>query len=102
MDYRNALNKRLALVLWAEDEDGEDDVVVFSGVLIQTGENYYFQHEGDGLNPEIRPEWLSRIKRVPEELKETLMSCDYQLSLSVGNAKDMDEPFEDFGLKWPE
>ncbi len=96
-----ALNKSLALVLWAEDEAGEDDVTVFSGTLIKVEDNYYLERESNNKNPEIKEEWLQRINKVPEELKETLMGCEYQLSLSVGSSEEISEPLESFGLSWP-
>ena len=95
-----ALNKKLALVLWAKDDEGKDDVSVFSGTLIQNQESYYLERK-DGSNPEIRQEWLSRIQIIPEDLKNTLMGCDYQLSLTVGDISDSADQFEAFGLKWP-
>ena len=101
MGYENALNKKLALVLWAKDKEGEDDVAVFPGVFTQVGGSYYLQREGEGNSPEIREEWLPRIKSVPDESRDVLMGCDYQLSLSVGNSEDVNEPLENFGLKWP-
>lgn len=101
MGYENAINKKLALLLWAKDDAGEDDVAVYSGTLIQSGLLYYLDREGDGTNPEIRQEWLPKIEAVPESLKETLLGCDYQLSLSVGDAEEYKGELENFGLKWP-
>ena len=40
-------------------------------------------------------------KRVPEDLRKTLMDCEYQLSLSVGNAEEYSGDLESYGLKWP-
>ena len=96
-----ALNKSLALVLWAKDENGEDDVAVFSGTLINVDGVYYLERESNNKNTEIKEEWLQRINSVPEELKETLMGCEYQLSLSVGSSEEISEPLENFGLSWP-
>lgn len=98
----DALNKSLALVLWAKDENGEDDVAVFSGTLILSEGNYYLQREGDGPKPEIRTEWLERIKATPDDVKETLLGCDYQLTLTIGSAEGTPDSLESFGLKWPE
>ena len=96
-----ALNKSLALVLWAKDESGEDDVAVFSGTLVNIDENYFLERDSNNKNPEIKKEWLQRINSVPEELKENLMGCEYQLSLSVGSSEEISEPLENFGLSWP-
>ena len=94
-----SLNQSLALVLWSQDRDGNDDVAVFSGILVEEAGVYYLARE-NGVRPEMRREWLPRIQAVPEDLKETLLGCDYQLSLSVGDIEGA-ESFADFGLKWP-
>ena len=101
MEPEDAINKQLALVLWAKDKDGEDDVVVFPGTLIHKNGNYYFKREQDGKAPKLHNEWIPRIKEVPEELKETLCNCDYQLSLTVEDINENEPGFESFGLKWP-
>ena len=96
-----ALNKSLALVLWATDDTGQDDVAVFSGTLIQVDDNYYLERESNNKNPALKEEWLQRISSVPEDLKETLMGCEFQLSLSVGALEEISGPLENFGLSWP-
>jgi len=101
MNYSDAINKKLALILWAKDKNDEDDVAVFPGVFIKEGNSYFLKRGNSDTNPELKTEWLSRIKLVPEELKETLQGCDYQLSLTVGSADDITESLDDFGLKWP-
>jgi len=101
MNYMDALNKNLALVLWAKDKNGDDDVAVFPGVLIKEGNSYFLKRKSEETKPEIKEEWLSRIKIVPAELKETLQGCEYQLSLTVGSTEDVTESLESFGLNWP-
>lgn len=103
MNIDNALNKRLALILWAKDENDEDDVAVISGVFVRDREIYYLKREGNETNPEIRYEWLDRIKEVPVDLKETLLDCDYQISFTVGRSDEYEgeAPLESFGIKWP-
>lgn len=100
MNFEDAINSSLALILWAKTNEGEDDVIVYSGTLVKKNKNYYLKREDD-TEPEIRNEWLPRIEPVPEDLKETLLGCEYQLSLTVGNSKDATEALESFGLKWP-
>ena len=95
-----SLNKTLALVLWSKDENGEDEVAVFSGILIKKNETFFLEREDD-KNPEILEEWLSRITKIPEDLKEMLMNCEYQLALSVGDVDETPESYENFGLTWP-
>ncbi|MBP1680661.1 MAG: hypothetical protein H6Q35_1000 [Proteobacteria bacterium] len=94
-----SLNKTLALILWSKDENGEDEVAVFSGVLIKKNETFFLERE-DKKNPMILEEWLPRIDKIPEDLKEMLMGCEYQLTLSVGDIDDTPELYESFGLTW--
>lgn len=97
-----ALHKELALVLWGEDENGEDDVAVFSGVLIFE-EGTYFLRRKDCSSVEIIPEWLERIRPVPESMKEILLNCEYQLPLSIASIDKADDSLAKYGnLKWPE
>lgn len=96
----DAVNKSLALVLWAKDENRDDDVSVFSGVLLSESDGYYFLHKNEN-KIELKKDWLARVKRVPLGLKETLSDCDYQLSLTVGDVSSDLHKYEDFGLSWP-
>ena len=96
----DAVNKSLALVLWAKDEKGEDDVAVFSGMLVQEKNEYLLKREG-GANVELQTEWLHRIRKVPKELRAILLDCEYQLPLSVGDKPNDSEGYEKTGLKWP-
>ena len=99
MDIQNVIDKKIALILWAKDENKEDDVCVYSGIFKQGSKGYFIDRLNAG-NLEIREEWLSRIRLVEDELKDTLMNCDYSLSLSVGSTDETnDEPIS-FGLKW--
>jgi len=96
----NTLNKTLALVLWSKNENEEDEVAVFSGVLIEKDKTFFLDRK-DEKNPEILEEWLPRITKVPNDLKDMLMDCEYQLSLSVGDVDETPESYKLFGLKWP-
>ena len=96
----DALNKSLALILWAKDENGKDDVAVFPGTLVLEN-NIYFLQRKDNSRPEIKSEWLSRIKEIPKELKPTLSDCEYQLSLTVEDVGKDTKSLEKNGLKWP-
>ncbi len=95
-----ALNRKLALVLWAEDEEGEEDVAIFSGTLVAKGGRYFLERDREQAT-EILEEWLERIQPVPDHLLETLLHCDFQLPLSVGKVES-GESMESFGgLEWP-
>ena len=96
----DALDKALALVLWAKDENDDDDVAVFKGQMIEKNGMYFLQRDNN-VTIEIREEWLPKIEQIPEELKEILLNCDYQLPLTVGNIENDSGISERLGLKWP-
>ena len=97
----DALDRSLALVLWAENEAGEDDVVVYPGVLRQRGSAFVLERGEGESTAEIREEWLARIQTVPAEVSSVLCNCEYQLSLLVGKSEDVDGALESYGLRWP-
>ena len=101
MERPDVVGKSLALILWSETAEGEDDVAVFGGTLMLEDHRYSLVRK-DGAHVELRPEWLDRIKVVDPELSETLLECEYWISLTVGDADDNDGPYEEFGLKWPD
>jgi len=100
VDIDSVVNRTLALVLWATDENGEDDVVVFPGTLSVKDGAYYLIRES-GTSPEIREEWFSRISEVSDDIRDSVCNCDFVLSLSVGDANDNHANFDSFGLEWP-
>ena len=65
METEKILGNSLALVLWAKDEKGEDDVAVFPGTLMKEGTQYILQRVENETNPMILEEWLPRISEVP-------------------------------------
>jgi hypothetical protein len=93
--------KILALVLWGEDDDGEESVNVFTGT-VRESEGGYVLDRGDGVVA-IRPEWMSRVKAVPDDLKDILLGAEWELSLTVGNLPDDADPseYEPIGLRIP-
>ena len=99
----SALNKTLALVLWGKSPDGaDDDVAVYPGVLSKRGNRYYLKRAGGDSHPELLSEWLPRILVVPDDLRETLCNCEFQLSLTVGDIGDEEAAgLKQFGLRWP-
>ena len=101
MEQPNAVGRSLALILWSENSEGEDDVAVFGGTLMLKDEQFLLVRN-DGAHIQLRPEWIDRIKTVDSELRETLLQCEYCISLTLGDAEGDDGPFEDFGLKWPD
>jgi hypothetical protein len=99
--FHAALNKSLALLLWSKNELGENDVAIYSGTLIEIGGKHFLRRRSGGSDVPFLEEWLDRILEVPVDVKDTLRSCEYRLSLSVG---EIDEPGPEYvalGLKWP-
>lgn len=99
MVLEDATGKPIALILWRKKDDGEDDLAVFKGTLSQQDGIYYLDRE-EGYDRALKKDWLGRIDTVPEELKEVLLNCDYQLSLKLDELADAGG-LESFGFSWP-
>lgn len=93
---------RLALLLWAKDEHGEDDVVMIVGDLIEKDGVHFLLFDGQGSPLEIRDEWIERIRPTPPDFGVDVDGAKFLLSLSVGKSEDIDGPLEKTGLRWPE
>ncbi len=95
-----AQDRSLALVLWGKNSAGDDDVVVYSGVLIvREGRPFLSRDAGD---IELETDWLDRIRPVPQELRETLLGCEFQIALTIGDTGDTDTSnWRRLGIKWP-
>jgi len=100
MVYKDAVGKSIALMLWREQDDGEDDLAVFKGTLTFEDGCYHLDRE-EGCDRVLQPEWLARIDVVPPELKTVLLDCDYQLSLKLAEL-ELAGGLEGFGFSWPE
>ena len=99
-DPHPAFGRTLALVLWGKGASGEDDVAVFSGTLVELEGASYLQRDSGKVPLEV--EWLQRIASVPDDLRDTLLGCEYQLSLTVGDVDDEEsESWKRMGLTWP-
>ncbi len=74
--------KILVIILWGEC-DGEEEASCHTGTLRKSGARYEF-YRGEGSPAfNLEPQWLERIKPVPDDLKETLLNADVSLSLTV-------------------
>jgi len=100
MEYKSAVGKAIALILWRKKASGEDELAVFKGILSLDNGVYHLDRE-EGYNREMKAEWLGRIDVVPLELKKVLLNCDYQLSLALDEL-DLAGGLEQFGFSWPE
>ena len=100
MVYEEAVGQAIALILWQKKVDGEDDLAVFKGILSFEDGIYHLDRD-EGYDRELMAEWLERIDNVPPELREVLLDCDYQLSLTLDEL-DLAGGLESFGFSWPE
>lgn len=87
---KDKLGKRLALVVRATDERGDDAIVAeCAGTLVWQKPKILLELGEGQKRLEIKSTWLERIEDVPKERREALRGCDYQLSLTPDIAKTM-------------
>jgi hypothetical protein len=79
--------KSLALLLGGED----DDWSTLRGTVRQDGESLMLDQAG-GQSFMIQPEWIERIKSVPEDLSDIFMGAHFFLPLSVGALPEDADP----------
>ena len=101
VDAGRLVGKKLALLIVGEDEQGKDDVVVFTGIVRQDGRSLILERvEGPFA---LLDEWLERVQPVDNDVRDILLDSDFVLPLSIGNlpggANTAD--FESTRLKWP-
>ena len=78
------VGRRLALVIWGEDRNGEEEVWVHAGIVCAMGSALFLERGGDKPMVRLFPEWLAKIQIVGENLRETLLNAEFQISLTVG------------------
>jgi hypothetical protein len=84
--------KSLAVVLWTKDGNGEDEVFVVKTIFQREENNLIFEipsnlyeKNAKKLKLVLDDEWIKRLNRVPDDLKETLKNADFSLSLLIGD-----------------
>jgi hypothetical protein len=77
--------KRLAMIAWGKNEDGSDDVAVFTGVAEWDGTALRMRREPESSSFKIPSEWLSRLQPVRDDMRPTLLDAEYSFSVTVGN-----------------
>ncbi len=97
------IGKRLALIIWVKDRNGEDEVWVYAGTAQASGSGLVLDRGEDGSRVKLRPEWLSRITRVSDDVRSTLRGAEICLSLTITPVPEGLDPseFEDIGLHHP-
>lgn len=92
--------QRIALLLWATNADGSDDVVRRAGELRVVDGAVSFWQRGE-WKLDLRAEWLDRIRPSPPDSADILGDAPWVLSLSVGDCEDGGPGLDKTGLKWP-
>ncbi len=98
--HTEAIDQTLAVLLWGEDADGEEDVVLLTGVLRQA-DGVFFVDRGENPRFALEDEWLPRIKRTNPDVLDVVDNAPFMLSLTVGNVEEIDDNYRPTGLKWP-
>jgi len=65
------IGKRLALIIWGKDRNGEDEVWVHAGTVQASVSGLLLDRGDDAPRVKLLPEWLPRIKPVSDELEQT-------------------------------
>jgi hypothetical protein len=90
---------KMAILFWANDDAGEDDVARLTGILGKDGARYFLDR-GDEGRFDLVEEWIPRIKVPNESLSAMLCGASLMLSLSVGT-EEADSDWVPTGLNWP-
>jgi hypothetical protein len=100
IDYKDIEGHLFALIVWNLDK--EDDVHVYVGQLIKRGTDYLFNNDKKGWTVTVHPDKIDKIKKVTDDLKETLLHADYCLNLTIGDMVDNNGKYIPTGMKWHE
>jgi hypothetical protein len=103
VDPATTHGKRLAMIAWGKNEDGSDDVAVFTGVAEWDGAVLMMRREPEASSFAIPPGWLPRLQIVRDDMRPTLLDAEYSFSVTVGNLGDGEDVsvFQSTGLRWP-
>jgi hypothetical protein len=103
MKYEELTGKKLALIAWGEDENGKDDVVVFTGIARWENRHIYLDRKGKRKSFQVPDDVLERIKPVPAKIADIVLGAEFFLSMTIGSIPKDANP-KDYiktGLKWP-
>lgn len=95
--------KKLSIVLWSKDSKGDDDVVVFFGILEVVSGKVNWIRDDTKEKLLIVEDWIEKIEKVQDECKEALLNADYAIHLTCGHLPenvDMGNYIKTC-LKWP-
>jgi len=96
-----AVDQTLALLLWAKDANGKDDVALFKGVLRRRDDGHFLEL---GKEPPLAllPSWMPMIRAANASIAEMVEGAPFVLSLRVRDAKEAHGLLRATGLSWPE
>lgn len=100
MNVRELLGKHLALLLIADDENGEPEVMTVHGEVAER-DGVMFLDRGLKGQLELRDEWHDRVRIANGEAR-TILESEYYLPLTVGTLPEDEDPasFEFTGITW--
>ncbi len=103
MNAKTVDGKKLAIIAWAKDEKGEEDVAVFTGVASWNGKQLTLLRHPEQDSFVIPNDWLSRLKEMTPDLRDILLDADFSISVSVGLLPDNADlsQYENLPLRWP-
>jgi hypothetical protein len=89
MNPKNTEGKKIGLLVWSKDNNGADDVRVFTGIAKWHDDKLYLKRiEGLMLLPD---EWIEKIKPVGKDLQDTLLNSEYYISLTIENLPEKED-----------
>ncbi|MGH9533940.1 MAG: hypothetical protein ACRD2E_03680 [Terriglobales bacterium] len=94
--------KRIAMVAWSTKPDGSDDVVVFTGICDWDGTRLKVVRQPPESSFVLQDDWLTRLRSVPGDLRDMLLSADYYFDVTIGPLEENYRgPLVGLGIKWP-
>jgi hypothetical protein len=103
ISFNELTGKKLALVVLGDDEKGETEGAVFTG-LAQWVNGHLYLERGRNQKPfQLPDDTLERIKPVPADIKDIVLEAEYYLTMSIGPLPEDANPndYIETGLKWP-
>ena len=82
MNLEEINGKKLALLLISKDEKNEDDWAVFTGTAKWNGNKLILDRGKDKELFTVPDDVLFRVKRVDEDVKDTLLGAEYFYSIN--------------------
>ena len=102
LDYLTG--RKLAILAVGDDEKGETDAAVFTGLARWANGHLYLDREDNQKPFEIPDDTLDRIKPVPPTVTDIFLDAEFYIPMSIGPLPDDEDTkrYLQTGLKWPE